>query len=56
MGSSIGSRMTFAHNAPLRPLVTARTQEDNALTDPEPITQTLAHICEPTFPPLIHPA
>ena len=46
----------FAPNAPLRPLVTARTQEDNALADPEPITQILAHIGEPTFPPLIHPA
>jgi hypothetical protein len=114
----------FAPNAPLRPLVTARAQEDNALaaqlpgpplplptppvassptseaappqppdttpsrpsrwaallariyeafplicptcqapltfiaflTDPEPITQILAHIGEPTSPPLIHPA
>jgi hypothetical protein len=114
----------FAPNAPLRPLVTARTQEDNALvaqvsgsglslpttpavsvpkseaappqptcatpsrpsrwaallariyevfplicptcqapltfiaflSDPEPITQILAHIGEPTSPPLIHPA
>jgi hypothetical protein len=113
----------FAPNAPLRPLVTARAQEDNALaaqlpdpdpelplrspasppgpekpprqpsdaatprsspwaallariyevfplvcptcqspltfiaflTDPEPITQILAHIGEPTSPPLIHP-
>jgi hypothetical protein len=26
------------------------------LTDPEPITQILAHIGEPTSPPLIHPA
>jgi hypothetical protein len=25
------------------------------LTDPEPITQILAHIGEPTSPPLIHP-
>jgi hypothetical protein len=114
----------FAPNAPLRPLVTARAQEDNALaaqfpgpplplpptstapppeptspppqapdtilsrpskwaallariyevfplicptcqtpltfiaflTDPEPITQILAHIGEPTSPPLLHPA
>jgi hypothetical protein len=114
----------FAPNAPLRPLVTARAQEDNILasqapgpplplpteptapapqpvgaeartpdtalsrpsrwaallariyevfplicptcqepltfiaflTDPEPITQILAHIGEPTSPPLIHPA
>jgi hypothetical protein len=109
----------FAPNAPLRPLVTARAQEDNALaaqvtglnalppaapeaqaptpqtpgtapsrpsrwaallariyevfplicptcqtplafiavlTDPDPITQILAHIGEPTSPPLIHPA
>jgi hypothetical protein len=114
----------FAPNAPLRPLVTAWTQEDNALvaqvpgpdpqlpltspasppepekpprqpsdtatprssrwaallariyetfpltcptcaapltfiaflTEPEPITQILAHIGEPTSPPLIHPA
>jgi len=114
----------FAPNAPLRPLVTARAQEDNALaaqvsgldvlppaasevpapqpvgaetrtrdttpsrpsrwaallpriyevfplicptcqapltfiaflTDPESITQILAHIGEPTSPPLIHPA
>jgi hypothetical protein len=114
----------FAPNAPLRPLVTARAQEDNALaaqvsgldvlppaapevpspqperanrkapdttpsqpsrwaallariyevfplicptcqtpltfiaflTDPEPITQILAHIGEPTSPPLPHPA
>ena len=116
----------FAPNAPLRPLVTARAQEDNALaaqvsglnglppaepevpsptpeaqlptaetpditpsrpsrwaallariyevfplicptcqtpltfiaflTDPEPITQILAHIGEPTSPPLTHPA
>ena len=116
----------FAPNAPLRPLVTARAQEDNALaapvsgfnvlppaapkvpsptpqaqapapqtpdtipsqpsrwaailariyevfplicptcqtpltfiavlTDPEPITQILTHIGEPTSPPLIHPA
>ena len=114
----------FAPNAPLRPLVTARTQEDNALadqrlgpglplpatpaascpkaenptpqpqdatpstasrwaallariyevfplicptcqtpltfiaflTDPVPITQILAHIGEPTSPPLLHPA
>jgi len=113
----------FAPNAPLRPLVTARTQEDNALaaqlpgpglplpethsvpppqpegaerrtpdstpsrpsqwaallariyeifplicptcqtpltfiaflTEPEPITQILAHIGEPTSPPLTHP-
>jgi hypothetical protein len=107
----------FAPNAPLRPLVTARAQEDNALaaqapggpplplptnptvspptseappprptrwaallariygvfplicptcqtpltfiaflTDPEPITPILAHIGEPTSPPLLHPA
>ena len=114
----------FAPNAPLRPLVTARAQKDNALaaqfpgpslpvpatptasppksepprlqppdtspsqtsrwaallariyevfplicpacltpltfiaflTDPEPITQILAHIGEPTSPPLLHPA
>ena len=113
----------FAPNAPLRPLVTARAQEDNAavaqdlapdlplqppptlpekadapvskalaksstrpskwavllariyevfplicpscqtpltfiafLTDPEPIAQILAHIGEPTSPPLLHPA
>ena len=114
----------FAPNAPLRPLVTARAQEDNALAaqapglplplptppttsppkaenpppqppdtaparpsrwaallariyetfplicptcrtplkfiafliDPEPITQILAHIGEPTSPPLLHPA
>jgi hypothetical protein len=116
----------FAPNAPLRPLVTARAQEDNALaaqvtglnglppaesevpsptpeaqlptaetpdippsrpsrwaallariyevfplicptcqtpltfiafiTEPEPITRILAHIGEPTSPPLIHPA
>ena len=114
----------FAPNAPLRPLVTARTREDNALaaqlsgpglslpethsvpppqpegaerrtpdsaparpsrwaallariyelfplicptcqtpltfiailTEPEPITQILAHIGEPTSPPLTHPA
>ena len=26
------------------------------LTEPEPITQILAHIGEPTSPPLIHPA
>jgi hypothetical protein len=26
------------------------------LTDPEPITQILAHIGEPTSPPLLHPA
>jgi hypothetical protein len=26
------------------------------LTDPDPITQILAHIGEPTSPPLIHPA
>jgi hypothetical protein len=26
------------------------------LTDPEPITHILAHIGEPTSPPLIHPA
>jgi len=71
-------RGVFAPNAPLRPLVTARAQEDNALaallghiyeafplicptcrmpltfiaflTDPEPITQILAHIGEPTSP------
>ncbi len=82
----------FAPNAPLRPLVTAQAQEDNALaaelpgpplplptpptvssptsetppprppdtfiaflTDPEPIIRILAHIGEPTSPPLIHP-
>jgi hypothetical protein len=26
------------------------------LTDPEPITRILAHIGEPTSPPLLHPA
>jgi hypothetical protein len=26
------------------------------LTDPDPITQILAHIGEPTSPPIIHPA
>jgi hypothetical protein len=26
------------------------------LTDPEPITQILTHIGEPTSPPLLHPA
>ena len=26
------------------------------LTEPEPITQILAHIGEPTSPPLLHPA
>ena len=42
------------------PLVCPTCQEPltfiSFLTDPEPITQILAHIGEPTSPPLLHPA
>ena len=61
MGRPPGSRApTRSVGREVFPLVCPTCQEPLTfiafLTDPEPICQILAHIGEPTSPPLLHPA